>query len=106
MVATEACYTVKEFLLRTFKAAGFADLQFKGQGNDEKLYSGSKLLVEVDPQFLRPGEVPHLLGNSSKIRQELGWKQSYGLDELLHEMLDYDIQLSNLELLVRERAKL
>lgn len=74
VVSTEACYSVKEFLIRAFTRAGFPDLHFKGSGLDEKLLSGTRILVEVDPQFLRPGEVPHLLGDSSKIKNELGWR--------------------------------
>lgn len=74
VVATDSCYSVKDFLIKTFTLAGFENLHFEGEGLDEKLLSGSKALVKVDPQFLRPGEVPHLIGNSSKIKAELGWK--------------------------------
>ena len=53
--------------------------------------------MEVDPQFMRPGEVPHLLGDSSKIAKELGWTSETSLDDLIEEMLDYDTHLTEIE---------
>ena len=47
VVATEACYTVKEFLIRAFMKAGFNDLRFIGKDLDEKLLSGSRVLAEI-----------------------------------------------------------
>ena len=68
--------SVREFLLKAFTKAGFKDLHFSGSGTNEKLLSGidNKVLVEVDPQFFRLGEVPHLLGDCSKIERELDWQ--------------------------------
>ena len=34
-------------------------------------------VYEVDKRFLRPSDVPYLLGNSSKIKKDLGWKPKY-----------------------------
>ena len=55
------------------------------------------MLAEVDPQFLRPGEVPFLQGNSSKIAKDLGWSQTSKIDDLISEMVDYDMKLAQLE---------
>ena len=80
---------------------------FVGSGVDEKLLSNDRVLVSIDPQFLRPGEVPHLIGDSSKIEKELGWKPKYTVRSLLQEMVDYDTKLAELETkLVWQAAKL
>ena len=94
VVATKYCITVKDFLLETFSQAGFPDLKFVGKGIDEKLMSSDRVIVSIDPQFLRPGEVPHLIGDSSKIERELGWQPKYTVSSLLKEMLEYDTKLA------------
>ncbi len=77
--------------------AGFENLHFDGEGLEEKLLSGTRTLVKVDPQFLRPGEVPHLIGNSTKIKRELGWRQESSFDDLVKEMYEYDLELAKIE---------
>ena len=66
---------MKEFAELAFREAGFTSIQWHGEGIEEKLIdlSSSKVLVSIDPQFFRPGEVPFLRGNSDKIKQALGW---------------------------------
>lgn len=45
--------------------------------------------VVQNPRFMRPEELPYLKGDSTKIRQELGWKPEYTFKELMEEMVDY-----------------
>jgi GDPmannose 4,6-dehydratase len=47
--------------------------------------------VETDPAFLRPAEVHHLLGDSAKARQELGWKPKVSFEGLVKMMVDEDM---------------
>jgi len=47
--------------------------------------------VETDAALLRPAEVYHLLGDSSKARQELGWKPRVSFDGLVKMMVDEDL---------------
>jgi GDPmannose 4,6-dehydratase len=47
--------------------------------------------VETDPAFLRPAEVYHLLGDSVKAQQELGWKPRVSFDGLVKMMVDEDL---------------
>jgi GDPmannose 4,6-dehydratase len=49
--------------------------------------------VEIDPQFLRPLEVPHLLGDSVYTREQLGWKQEISFPELVSDMVANDYRL-------------
>jgi len=47
--------------------------------------------VRVDPAFLRPAEVDHLIGNASKARRVLGWEPEVGFDKLIAMMVDADL---------------
>jgi GDPmannose 4,6-dehydratase len=48
--------------------------------------------VVIDPKFYRPAEVDILLGDAAKARASLGWEPQIGLEELMHEMVDADIE--------------
>jgi GDPmannose 4,6-dehydratase len=52
--------------------------------------------VKTDPEFLRPAEVDHLVGNASKAREKLGWEPRVSFRELVEMMVDADLErLSN-----------
>ena len=52
--------------------------------------------VVFDPVFFRPVEVVPLVGNSTRIRTELGWQPDVDFDRLVNIMVDADIaQLEN-----------
>jgi GDPmannose 4,6-dehydratase len=48
--------------------------------------------VRVDPRFLRPAEVDHLIGDASKAHRELGWSPSVDFKELVEMMVDADLE--------------
>jgi GDPmannose 4,6-dehydratase len=47
--------------------------------------------VGVDPKFLRPAEVDHLIGNPQKARQKLGWQPEVAFKGLVTMMVDADL---------------
>ena len=47
--------------------------------------------VRVDPAFLRPAEVDHLIGDSSKARRVLGWEPQVSFEKLIAMMVDADL---------------
>ena len=47
--------------------------------------------VVVDPQFYRPAEVDHLLGDASKARRDLGWEPEVDFADLVRMMVDADV---------------
>ncbi len=47
--------------------------------------------VAVDPAFLRPAEVDHLIGSPAKAKQRLGWEPSVDFKGLVHMMVDADL---------------
>lgn len=42
-----------------------------------------------NPKYMRPEELPYLKGDSTKIRTTLGWKPTYGFEEMMQEMTDH-----------------
>jgi GDPmannose 4,6-dehydratase len=49
--------------------------------------------VQLDPEFLRPAEVEHLIGDASKARRILGWEPEVTFEELIRMMVDSDLAL-------------
>lgn len=45
--------------------------------------------VRVDPSRFRPNDVPLLLGDPSRIRDELGWTPAIPLEQTLDDLLEY-----------------
>ena len=48
--------------------------------------------VRLDPKFLRPAEVDHLIGNASKGRGALGWRPEVDFTGLVRMMVDADLE--------------
>ncbi|MEA2400566.1 MAG: GDPmannose 4,6-dehydratase [Thermoleophilaceae bacterium] len=49
--------------------------------------------VRIDPKYLRPAEVEHLIGDASKARTKLGWEPRTSFDEMVKRMVDSDLEL-------------
>jgi GDPmannose 4,6-dehydratase len=48
--------------------------------------------VVQDPAFIRPAEVDLLIGDASKAHRQLGWEPRVGFRELVHRMVDADLE--------------
>jgi GDPmannose 4,6-dehydratase len=48
--------------------------------------------VGVDPAFLRPAEVDHLIGDASKARRVLKWEPTVSFEQLVAMMVDADLE--------------
>ena len=48
--------------------------------------------VTHDPKLIRPAEVEHLIGDSSKAKNQLGWVPSVDFAELVKMMVDADLE--------------
>lgn len=48
--------------------------------------------VVIDPAFYRPAEVEILQGDASEARAKLGWEPKIGLEEMIREMVDADLE--------------
>jgi GDPmannose 4,6-dehydratase len=76
VVATGETHSVQEFVEAAFGHVGL----------DWKKY------VVIDPRFLRPAEVDLLVGDSSKAKKQLGWRQKVSFHELVRMMVDEDVK--------------
>lgn len=81
VLATGETHTVKEFLQKAFD---YVDLDW------EKY-------VQTSEKYFRPNEVEHLLGDSTKARNELSWSPKTSFDELVKLMIDHDLVLAEQE---------
>jgi len=92
VIATGETHTVREFAELAFKEVDI-EIEWKGKGKDEKGIDSKtgKILVEIDDMYFRPAEVEILHGDSSKAEKDLGWKREISFQELISEMVQYDL---------------
>lgn len=102
VIATGVQYSVREFIAKSAAELG-VQLKFEGQGVDEiavvtsikgndapRLKVGD-VVVKVDPHYFRPTEVETLLGDPTNAKNKLGWVPEITLDEMIKEMVSYDL---------------
>lgn len=77
VIATGETYSVREFLSDAF--------EYIGVSNYEDYFV-------IDPQFYRPAEVEYLKGRPTKAENNLGWSREISFKELVHRMLESDIE--------------
>jgi len=75
VVATGEAHSVKEFLDEAFEQVNLDPSDF----------------VKTDSLFMRPKDVDLLCGDSSKIKNEIGWKPKTSFRELVKIMVDADL---------------
>lgn len=76
VISTGKTHSVKEFLEVAFSYVGLNYTDY----------------VVLDPQLVRPAEIHLLLGNCEKAKRILGWTSSTSFEELVHEMVDADLE--------------
>lgn len=81
VVATGESHTVRELCEEAF---GRLELDYRD-------------FVKLDPRYLRPAEVDHLCGDSSKALAQLGWKPETSFKQLVRLMVDSDLELARAE---------
>jgi GDPmannose 4,6-dehydratase len=81
VIATGVARSVKQFVETAF---GFVGLDWGRY-------------VELDKAYVRPAEVMELRGDPTKAATQLGWKPTTSFNELVHEMLEHDLKLEDLD---------
>jgi GDPmannose 4,6-dehydratase len=76
VVATGEPHSVREFYEAAFAHAGL----------DTERY------VKTDPEFMRPAEVDHLVGDASRAKRVLGWEPRHSFRDLVEMMVDADLE--------------
>jgi GDPmannose 4,6-dehydratase len=78
VIATGEAHSVRECCEVAFDEAGLGDFE---------------QYVTIDPAFVRPAEVDHLIGNPAKAERDLGWKPQTSFEELIRLMTRADLEL-------------
>jgi GDPmannose 4,6-dehydratase len=78
VIATGEAHSVRECCEVAFDEAGLGDFE---------------QYVTIDPAFVRPAEVDHLIGDPSKAERELGWKPRTSFEDLIRLMTRADLDL-------------
>jgi GDPmannose 4,6-dehydratase len=78
VIATGESHSVRECCEVAFDEAGLGDFE---------------QYVTLDPAFVRPAEVDHLIGTPAKAERDLGWKPQTTFEQLIRLMTRADIEL-------------
>jgi len=81
VIATGTSYSVKDFVLEALKAA-----ELPGDLDD---------YLEYDKSMERPSEVDTLIGDATKAKKVLGWSPTVSFKELVHLMVENDLELES-----------
>lgn len=110
VIATGEQHSVREFVELAFGRAGIG-ITWQGRGLEEKGLASEPLpgrdpddrvLVAIDPYYFRPTEVESLLGDPTKARQVLGWEPKIKFEDMVGEMVDYDLDCAQRECHIRD----
>jgi GDPmannose 4,6-dehydratase len=77
VVATGEAHSVREFALAAFARVGIEN---------------GESLIRVDPDLVRKGDPPVLVGDASKAREVLGWAPTLSFTELVARMVEADLE--------------
>jgi len=116
VIATGRQISVRDFVIAAAGKLGVT-LKWQGEGVDEvgivesispgalvvddMQISVGDTIIRVDPTYYRPAEVETLLGDPSKAHQELGWKPTTTLEEMVEEMVSHDLDQARQRALLR-----
>lgn len=94
VLATGETHSVREFVERAFAEVGH-QIIWSGHGVDEIGTDAASgvVRVRIDPRYFRPTEVDLLIGDPRKAHQKLGWKHSVTFEQLVAEMVAFDMKL-------------
>lgn len=90
VLATNQRVTIREFVNMAFLAAGLGEIKWTGEDINEKGFLNDKIdpVVTVSEKYFRPYDLTDLIGDSSKAKEELNWKEEYTLQDIIHEMVN------------------
>lgn len=113
VVATGVETTVRSLAEMAFAELGIS-LAFRGDGPDEQgvishidletfqqcagmappaFLKPGHAIIEIDPNYYRPAEVPRLIGDASLAKRLLGWTPKYNVKQMIGEMVRSDLNV-------------
>ena len=101
VVSSDENHSIREFITEAFSVAGIDGMWFINMKNDPLsehfVYVDGGIpvpdleLVKINPRFYRPAEVEILKGDSSAIRNDLGWNPQSNFKSLVKKMVENDL---------------
>lgn len=103
VIASGVQYSVREFVNHAAAILGIT-IEWRGEGIEERGIDAAtgKEIVAVDPRYFRPTEVETLLGDPTKAKEKLGWTPKITFDQLVREMVEEDLAISQRDSLVKK----
>jgi GDPmannose 4,6-dehydratase len=93
VIATHEAYSVRNFIDKAFSIFGLQLEWDASKGKDQEVARcNGQIVVQVNPKYYRPSEVPYLLGNPKKSNTILNWKPKYNFEALVEEMVKEDLK--------------
>ena len=94
-ISTGIQYKVRDFINIAAKELGIK-LKWNGSGMNEVGTDAAtgKVIIRIDSRYFRPTEVDTLLGDSTKAKDKLGWIPKISFNDLVKEMVIYDLDLA------------
>jgi len=104
-IATGTQYSVRDFVNFAWGHLN-KEIRWEGEGLNEKGYDSESgnLIVAVDSRYFRPSEVETLLGDPSKAKEKLGWEAKITLEDMVHEMMEHDINIAKRDVLIKKHG--
>lgn len=115
VIATGVQHSVRTFINKAAEQLGIR-LDWVGDGINEQgrvaAVTGDKapalkvgdVVVKIDPRYFRPSEVETLLGDPTKAKEKLGWVPRITLDEMIEEMVAYDLDKARQHALLKSQG--
>ena len=95
VIATGKNYSVKTFVNKACEILNLK-IKWKGTGVNTKAFDeNGNCIIECNKRYFRPTEVDLLLGDASKAKKKLKWKPKISFNELVKEMVEYDLKVLN-----------
>jgi len=93
VVATGKSVFIKDWVSYAFYCAGIP-IYWEGDDTHEvaRIEGSDKIVVKIDPAYYRPSEVAFLEGDSSKIKDAMGWESRLSWQDICAKMVEYDMK--------------
>ena len=110
VIATGRTESVRKFIEIAATKLGWksnknkSPIIWEGEGLNEvgKRADTGDIVVRIDQRYFRPTEVEELLGDPTKARKKLGWEPKIKLDDLIEEMISFDLKEAKKEIALKK----
>ena len=112
VISTGRMETVRSFIEICARKLGWQNnnngpaIIWEGKNESEigRRADNNEIVIRVDPRYFRPAEVNELLGDSNKAKEKLRWTPEISLEEMIEEMINFDLQEAKKEKLLKAKG--